>query len=288
MDAYWQAKERLFALARPARRGAEHRRRARCGAGRSAAPSAALDVWTFSTRQPARLRAATSATATAASPSRCTRRRALGGRAQRADRRLQRVNLLAVIGAPARARRRARRRGRGAAAALTPVPGRMQRVGAGATTAAAGRRRLRAHARCAGEGAARAAAARGGARRRAVVRVRLRRRARRGQAPADGRASPRAWPTTWSSPATTRAARIRRRIIAQILAGVVGHDDVRRDRGPRRGDRHAHRATRDAGDVVLIAGKGHEAYQEIAGVRAARSRTSRQAQRRAATRGGAA
>ncbi len=55
-------------------------------------------------------------------------------------------------------------------------------------------------------------------------------------------------------------------ILAQILAGVTGHDeiDVIEDR------REAiHGAVREAapGDVVLLAGKGHEAHQEVAGVR---------------------
>jgi MurE/MurF fusion protein len=55
-------------------------------------------------------------------------------------------------------------------------------------------------------------------------------------------------------------------ILAQILAGVTGHDevDVVEDR------RQAiHDAVREAapGDVVLLAGKGHEDYQEVAGVK---------------------
>ena len=55
-------------------------------------------------------------------------------------------------------------------------------------------------------------------------------------------------------------------ILAQILAGVTGHDEVEVIE-----DRHqaiAH-ALRDAaaGDVVLLAGKGHEDTQEIAGIK---------------------
>jgi murE/murF fusion protein len=55
-------------------------------------------------------------------------------------------------------------------------------------------------------------------------------------------------------------------ILAQILAGVTGHDevDVIEDR------RQAiHGAVREAapGDVVLLAGKGHEDYQEVAGIK---------------------
>jgi len=55
-------------------------------------------------------------------------------------------------------------------------------------------------------------------------------------------------------------------ILAQILAGVTGHDevDVIEDRRAA-----IHGAVREAaaGDVVLLAGKGHEDYQEVAGVK---------------------
>ncbi len=55
-------------------------------------------------------------------------------------------------------------------------------------------------------------------------------------------------------------------ILAQILAGVAGHDeiDVIEDRQAA-----IQGAVREAapGDVLLIAGKGHEAHQEVAGVR---------------------
>ena len=54
-------------------------------------------------------------------------------------------------------------------------------------------------------------------------------------------------------------------ILAQILAGAIGHDEVDVDREPRA--RSSRGRQRRAGDVVLIAGKGHEDYQEIAGVR---------------------
>ncbi len=57
-------------------------------------------------------------------------------------------------------------------------------------------------------------------------------------------------------------------ILSQILVGVIGHDDVDVIE-----DRHAAIAyvvqAADAHDVVLIAGKGHEDYQEIAGERKA-------------------
>ena len=55
-------------------------------------------------------------------------------------------------------------------------------------------------------------------------------------------------------------------ILAQILAGVTGHDEIDVIE-----DRHEaiHGAVCEAapGDVVLIAGKGHEDHQEVAGVR---------------------
>jgi len=55
-------------------------------------------------------------------------------------------------------------------------------------------------------------------------------------------------------------------ILAQILAGVPGHDEVAVIEDRREAIGHAVRSAA-AGDVVLIAGKGHEDYQEIAGVR---------------------
>ncbi|MDE2368056.1 MAG: UDP-N-acetylmuramoyl-L-alanyl-D-glutamate--2,6-diaminopimelate ligase [Burkholderiales bacterium] len=55
-------------------------------------------------------------------------------------------------------------------------------------------------------------------------------------------------------------------ILAQILAGVVGRDDVEVYEDRREAIRRAVTAAA-AGDVVLLAGKGHEDYQEIAGER---------------------
>jgi UDP-N-acetylmuramyl-tripeptide synthetase len=55
-------------------------------------------------------------------------------------------------------------------------------------------------------------------------------------------------------------------ILSQILVGVIGHDDVDviEDRRAAIADAVA---TADARDVILVAGKGHETYQEVAGVR---------------------
>ena len=57
-------------------------------------------------------------------------------------------------------------------------------------------------------------------------------------------------------------------ILAQILAGVTGHDEIDVIEDRRAAIAHA---LRDAapGDVVLLAGKGHEDYQEVAGVKRA-------------------
>jgi UDP-N-acetylmuramoyl-L-alanyl-D-glutamate--2,6-diaminopimelate ligase len=55
-------------------------------------------------------------------------------------------------------------------------------------------------------------------------------------------------------------------ILAQILAGVAGHDEVDVIEDRREAIAYAVGAAAPA-DVVLIAGKGHEDYQEVAGVR---------------------
>ena len=55
-------------------------------------------------------------------------------------------------------------------------------------------------------------------------------------------------------------------IIAQILVGVIGHDDVDVMEDRAEAIAHAVQAA-DARDVVLIAGKGHEDYQETAGIK---------------------
>jgi len=55
-------------------------------------------------------------------------------------------------------------------------------------------------------------------------------------------------------------------ILAQILAGVAGHDDVAVIEDRRAAIAHAVQGA-GAGDVVLLAGKGHEDYQDMAGVK---------------------
>jgi len=53
-------------------------------------------------------------------------------------------------------------------------------------------------------------------------------------------------------------------ILAQILAGVTGHDEIDVIEDRRAAINHALREAA-VGDVVLLAGKGHEDYQEVAG-----------------------
>ena len=55
-------------------------------------------------------------------------------------------------------------------------------------------------------------------------------------------------------------------ILSQILAGVVGHDSVDVIEDRREAIAHALGQAAD-GDVVVLAGKGHEDYQEVQGVR---------------------
>ena len=181
----------------------------------------------------------------------------------------------------ARERRRARRRGARAERRSTPVPGRMQRVAA----AGAARRAARvvvdyAHTPDALEKVLAALrAARRGARRRARLRVRLRRRSRRGQAAADGRdrgrLADRVVVTSDNPRSEDRPTDHRRR----SSAGAIGHDEVDViETAPRRSPARSRSARGD--DVVLIAGKGHEDYQDIARREAAVLRSRARAPRR--------
>ena len=77
-------------------------------------------------------------------------------------------------------------------------------------------------------------------------------------------------------------------IISQILVGVIGHDDVDVIEDRRAAIAYAVKSA-GARDVVLVAGKGHEATQEIAGVKHAFSDVDAvQAALAALTHGGAA
>ena len=132
---------------------------------------------------------------------------------------------------------------------------------------AAGGGRLRPHARRAGQGACRRCAPlAAAARRQAVVRVRLRRRPRPDQAPADGGRGARRMPTAWSSPATTRAARSPRTSSARSC-WACRTANACRCRPTARWPSPRPSAAAAPQDVVLLAGKGHEDYQEIAGVK---------------------
>ena len=218
---------------------------------------------------------------TAASSSRsagisATRRAALA-----ADRRLQRrepahrARRAARLGSSAleRSARCARRRARA-------PPGRME--GFRRPNGAARGRRLRAHARCARarRSRPRARTARG----RLARRVRLRRRSRPRQAAADGRDRRASSPTTSSSPTTTRAREDRRpRSSRMIAAGHPRPERVLVERDRARAIARRDRRRRSAGDVVLIAGKGHEDYQ-IYGARAPPVQRPRGRARRAAER----
>ena len=155
----------------------------------------------------------------------------------------------------------------------------MQRLGGDG--AAAGRRRLRPQPGRAGQVPRRLARRRARAGRPAGLRVRLRRRPRPRQASADGRERLAPRRPRRGSPATTRAARTRWRSSPRSVPGVSVPHEVRVDR--RDAIREAIAAAR-AGDVVLLAGKGHEPYQEIAGRRVPFSDVGRSA--RGARRGG--
>ena len=82
----------------------------------------------------------------------------------------------------------------------------------------------------------------------------------KGKRPMMGAHRRRSWPITSSSPTTIRAARTPAAIRAEILAGCARRA---RDRRPRRGDPRRRRACSAHGDVLLVAGKGHETGQIV-------------------------
>ncbi|MBZ8142101.1 UDP-N-acetylmuramoyl-L-alanyl-D-glutamate--2,6-diaminopimelate ligase [Rubrivivax gelatinosus] len=258
MAGYWEAKRRLFDW--PGLKAAVINIDDEQGA-RLAAEGLALDLWTYSTSQPARLRAGelryvdgglafTLHEGEAAVEVRST----LIGE-------YNAHNLLAVLGG-LRALGVPLADAAAVVPALVPVPGRLQRVGDPALEVVVDY----AHTPDALEKVLHAlrplAAARGGrlwclfgcggnrdATKRPLMGAIAARLADRVVATSD---NPRD-----ESPAF---------ILSQILAGVPGHDevDVIEDRGEAIAYAIANAA---AGDVVLLAGKGHEDYQEIKGVR---------------------
>ena len=97
-------------------------------------------------------------------------------------------------------------------------------------------------------------------RRAARRRLRRRRRPRPRQAPADGRGRGARTPTSSSSPTTIRAAKIRRRSARRSSTRAPG---AHRDRRPRARRSAAPIAMLGPGDVLCIAGKGHETGQIV-------------------------
>ena len=138
----------------------------------------------------------------------------------------------------------------------TGVPGRMEHV-AYAPERRAGHRRLRAHARRARDRARGAAPA---LPRPARRRVRLRRRPRSRQAAADGRDRASARRSSSSSPTTIRAARTPPRSAAPSSPPAPRRSEIG-DRARRHPPRRS--ALLAPGDVLLIAGKGHETGQIV-------------------------
>ena len=267
MDAYWAAKSRLFAW--PGLRAAVLNLEAERGAALAAAlPPQALDVWTYATTQPARLRAAAIGYRDGGLAFEVEE----GGRgvpvASALIGEFNVHNLLAVIGG-LRALGVSLEDAAAACAGLAPVPGRMQRIALGDAAVDATLPQVvvdYAHTPDALEKVLQTlqpfARERGGelwcvfgcggdrdATKRPMMGALAERLAQHVVATSD---NPRG-----------EAPRF---ILSQILAGVVGHDDV--DVIEDRAEAIAHAVARaDARDVIVVAGKGHEDYQEIAGER---------------------
>ena len=254
MEDYFAAKRRLFE-AGPRARGGQRRRPLRTPAGRGAArraspsasraptpPCAATDVAFGPDRVHVhRRRAAPSRHAAAAAASTCSTRWARWPPPARlgvADD----TSIAALAGA-----------GR--------VPGRFEPVDAGQDFAVLVDY---AHTPDSLENVLRAA--REIAQRRVHRRLRRRRRPRPRQAPADGPCRTRRWPTSSSSPPTTRARRTPTRSSPRSWRAPAA------GLGSRRWSTAAPPSARavalaQEGDVVVIAGKGHEQGQEFAGGR---------------------
>ncbi len=274
MEAYWQAKAQLFAW--PGLKAAVLNIDDVRGATlQTALGGAGLDVWSYSARQDARLRAVGIrhlGSGGGAIAGDC----AFGGLAFEVVEGESRAavstalvgdynvsNLLAVIGA-LRASGIALAAAARACSALTPVPGRMQCIaGSDAEPAVVVDY---AHTPDALENALHAlqpfATERGGrlwcvfgcggnrdSRKRPLMGALARRLAQRVVITSD---NPRDEAPDF--------------IISQILAGVIGHDEV--DVIENRAEAIAHAVREaDAHDVILLAGKGHETEQEIAGAK---------------------
>ena len=81
--------------------------------------------------------------------------------------------------------------------------------------------------------------------------------------PLMGRGRGDGWPTSWSSPRTTPATRTRRRIIDEIATGIDTSDERRAEvlfEPDRRRAIELAIGRAEPGDVVLLAGKGHETH----------------------------
>ena len=252
MDAYFAAKARLFAELLPAER---HRRaQCRCAGRRAAhrlcAGAAASTVLTYGRAAGADFVSSTARPDGAG--------QALDDRRARRDDATSVLPLLGGFQAPTRSRHWGSPSPRGtppglaleALEQLQGVPGRMERV-ATHPERRAGDRRLRAHARCAGDGAPGAAPA---LPRPAGRRFRLRRRPRPRQAAADGR----------DRRAARRSRHRHRRQSAQRgsarRSAAPSSPHARgRARSATAPPRSARRSTcSQPDDLLLIAGKGHE------------------------------